>query len=170
MNCILKSAVFSLYRRYYTLYPKFHIINFLCLYLRYHGRPCNPLVGIFHSFSDNGNSGRLCRSRRTREVKYGREHRKCSTKLLRLIHGSACPVNIISTRGNEETTQQRLNFLFTLPSECVPSNYSYNKHAVLAVGGGGGAGVLMIKCGKQRPFNGITHRAFTARVPIMNLK
>ena len=141
MNCILKSAVLSLYRRYYTLYPKFHIINFLCLYLRYHGRPCNPLVGIFHSFSDSGNSGRLCRSRRRRRrgevVKYGREHRKCSTKLLLLIHGTACPVNNISTTGNEETTQQRLNSLFTLPSDCVHSNYSYNKHAVLVVGGGG---------------------------------
>jgi len=139
MNCILKSAALSLYRRYYTLYPKFHIIYFLCLYLRYHGRPCNPLVGIFHSFSDNGNSGRLCRSRRRRrrrEVKYGREHRKCSTKLLRLIHGSACPVNIISTRGNEETTQQRLNSLFALSSDCVRSNYSYNTCAVLAVVGG----------------------------------
>ena len=86
-------------------------------------------MGIFHSFSDNGNSGRLSRSRRTREGKYGREHRKCSMKLLRLIHGSACPVYTISTRGNEETTQQRLNSLFILSSECVRSNYSYNKHA-----------------------------------------
>lgn len=54
MNYILKSAAFSTEDTYYTrsLSP----INFLCLYLSYHVRPYNPLVGIFHSFSDNGNS------------------------------------------------------------------------------------------------------------------
>lgn len=54
MNYILKSAAFTTEDIHYT--RSLVRINFLCLYLSYHGRPYNPLVGVFHSFSDNGNS------------------------------------------------------------------------------------------------------------------
>lgn len=54
MNYELKSAALAAEDIHYT--RSLIRINFLCLYLSYHGRPYNPLVGVFHSFSDNGNS------------------------------------------------------------------------------------------------------------------
>jgi hypothetical protein len=86
---IFKSAAFTMADKHYT--PILIRIIFLCLHFQYHGRPYNPLVGIFHSLPDNGNSGRVWGRGRKREVKYGREHRKCSTKLFQLIHEPGLP-------------------------------------------------------------------------------